>query len=79
MITLIGKAKLRKIEVNDYLSQVENIRTLTDNLIGLNKTATIEVWGDKLILHCELCETSLYVLSRNYNVKKESKNKYIVL
>lgn len=78
MITLLGKAKLHTIEVSDYVTQIEKIRSITENLIAFNKDATIEVWTGYLILNCKLCPTSKDYIARHYKIEENGKNSLII-
>ena len=76
MIKLLGKAKLHTIEVQDYLQNITLIRNLTENLIGLNQTAEIQVYSDHLIIEGKLSEQSETFLNNHYELTEIEVNKY---
>ena len=79
MITLLGKAKLHTIEIPDYRKNIELIRNLTENLIGLNQTAEIQIYSDHLILEGKLNEQSATFLNNHYELTEIETNKYKIV
>lgn len=76
MIKLLGKAKLHTIEVSDYIQNMNLIRKLTDNLIGLNQTAEIQVYRGYLIIEGKFSEQSKTFLNNHYELIEIEINKY---